>query len=155
MGGNSFTPLNTETVTTPIFTTFRPEWQLLCTTPAPNFTKTQQTVWSMILSQAHGAMEGDGFHTRKRFILRKGHLNLNSWNSPFCDPSSPSASQVISLILWNLKNHCRVRNSLQPVTDLTQRNPVHTNLSYFYRAHLNIISHIRLGFPNGLSDLPI
>jgi len=115
----------------------------------------RQTVWSMILSQAHGATEGNGLHTLKRFILRKGHLNLNSWNGPFWDPSSPSASQEIFLILWYLRDHCRVRNRLQPVTYLTHRNPVHTNLSYFYRANLNIITHVQLGFPNGLSDLPI
>lgn len=117
-------------------------------TPAPNFTKMRQPIWSMILSQAHGATEGDDLHTRKRFILRKGHLNLNSWNGPFWDPNSPSVGQEVSLILWKLKDHSRVRNSLQ-------RYPVHTNLSYFYRANLNIISHVRLGFPNGLSDFPI
>ena len=142
MGGNSFTPLSKETVTAPIFTTFRPpNGNFLCTNPSPNFTKMRQTVWSMILSQAHRATEGDGLYTRKRFILRKGHLNLNSWNGPFWDPSSPSASQEISLILWSLKNHCSVCNSLQPVTYLTQRNPVHTNLSYLYTANLNYFPH--------------
>jgi len=70
----------------------------------------------------HEATEGDGLHTRTRFILRKGHLNLNSWNGPFWDPNSPSISQEISLILWNLKDHCRVHNSPQTVTYLTQRN---------------------------------
>ena len=94
-------------------------------------------------------------HTHKRFIHRKGHLNLNSCNGSFWNPNSPSVSQEISLILWNLKDHSRVRNSLQPVTYLTHRNPVHTNLSYFCRANLNITSHVRLSFPNDLSDIPI
>jgi len=82
VGGNSFTPLNRRTRRR-FSRNFGPNRNFLWSNPAPNFTKMRQTVWSMILSQAHGATEGDGLHTRKRFILRKGHLNLNSWDGPF------------------------------------------------------------------------
>jgi hypothetical protein len=62
-----------------------------------------------------------------------------------------SAGQNISRLLWNPNVHYRVHNSPQPVPVLSQMNSVYTLLSYFLGTHFNIILHLRLGLPSGLS----
>jgi hypothetical protein len=59
--------------------------------------------------------------------------------SPSLEANSSSASQEIPHILWNLKIHDRVHNSLPLIPTFSQINPVHSVPSYFFKTHFNIM----------------
>jgi hypothetical protein len=52
---------------------------------------------------------------------------------------SQTHTQEIPNILWNLKFHYHVHNSLPLASILGQMNSVHTTPSYFSKVHFNII----------------
>jgi hypothetical protein len=59
--------------------------------------------------------------------------------SPSLEANSSSTSQEISRILWNLKIHDCVHNSIPLAPNLSQINPVHSVPFYFFKTHFNII----------------
>jgi hypothetical protein len=61
------------------------------------------------------------------------------------EANSSSASQEIH-ILWNLKIHDRVHNSVTLAPTLSQINPGHNVPSYFFTTHFNIILLYTLWF---------
>ena len=71
--------------------------------------------------------------------------------SPSWEANRFAASQAIPHILWNPKVHYGIHNSPPPVPILSQLDPGHTPTSHFLKIPLNIIPHLRLGLPSGLS----
>jgi hypothetical protein len=67
------------------------------------------------------------------------HITNSMQHSPPWEANSHSASQNILRLLWNLKVHCHVHNSLPLFPTLSQMNPVHTFPTYFSQIHSNII----------------
>jgi len=66
-------------------------------------------------------------------------LTYSMEQSPSWEANWFSASQEIPSILWNLKVHYHIHNSLPPVPILSHINPVYTPISHFLKVHLNII----------------
>jgi hypothetical protein len=66
------------------------------------------------------------------------------------------ATPQFPTILWNPKLHCCVHKSSPILPILRQTNQIQTTQAYFYKIHLNVIYHLRLGLPSGLflSGLP-
>jgi hypothetical protein len=67
--------------------------------------------------------------------------------SPSWEANRFAASQEIPLLLWNPKVYYRIHQYPQPVSILSQRNPVQTPTTYFLKIHLNIILPSRPGSP--------
>jgi hypothetical protein len=55
------------------------------------------------------------------------------------EANSCSASQEITYLLWNLKVHCYVRESLPLIFTLSHMNRVHNVPPYFFKIYFNII----------------
>jgi hypothetical protein len=73
-------------------------------------------------------------------------MELSSpWEAPSCE-----ATQEFPRILWKLKVHYRVHESLPLAPVLSQINPIHTISSYVSKIHFNVDPHISLGFHSGL-----
>jgi hypothetical protein len=68
-------------------------------------------------------------------------------HSSFREASHFAASQEIPRILWNLKIHYLIHKCPQPVSILSQLNPVHNPTSHLLKIRLNIILPSTLGFP--------
>ena len=68
-----------------------------------------------------------------------------------------SASQEISLILWNPKVHYRIYKCPPLISILIQINPIHSPHPTSWRSILILLSHLRLGVPSGLfpSGFPV
>ena len=67
------------------------------------------------------------------------------------EANSSSPNQEIPQILWNLKIHDRVHNSVPLALTLSQINPVHSVRFYFFKTHFNIILPYTPWFPTRYS----
>jgi hypothetical protein len=70
--------------------------------------------------------------------------------SPAYEIISPSASQEIPLLSWNLKVHYLDHKSPPLVTVLSLTSRAHTVTPHFFKIHTNIILHPCLHLPNDL-----
>jgi hypothetical protein len=87
-----------------------------------------------------------------QFVLYNHPMLTNSKElSPSWEENSRLGTQLFSNILRNPKVHRRVHKSPQLVRILNQINPVHTNPLYVSKIHFNIVPHLRVCLPSGLS----
>ena len=73
--------------------------------------------------------------------------------SPSWEANRFSASQEISLILWNPKVHCRIHKCPPTVLIPSQMNLFHVLRSCSFKVRFNTVLHPRLDLPSGLSPL--
>jgi len=74
-------------------------------------------------------------------MFHKHQWTVNATDlSPSWEANSQSASQEIPHLLWNIKVHYHVHDSLLLVSHIfSQMNPVDTLTSYFSKIHSNVI----------------
>jgi hypothetical protein len=81
------------------------------------------------------------------------HLANSKELSPAKKAYSSLARQENRRILWNLKVHHRIHNSPPLVPMPSQNNPVHALPFRFFKIHVNIVHHARLGLPSWPTSL--
>ena len=78
------------------------------------------------------------------------HITCGLEQTPSWEANSSSTSHEILHILWNLKFHYRVHNSVLLVSILRQINPLHAFPSYL-RSISTLSAHLLLGLPRFLN----
>jgi hypothetical protein len=76
----------------------------------------------------------NAFHSESNY-----HHTITNAAEPFCRTRQLCSHSELLSILWNPKVDYLVHESLPPVSDLSQMDPVHTIPSYLFKIHFNII----------------